>query len=100
MRSASACERRATSVPEISEPRSACAVVMIRSASWRACSTIWSRSPISSWAWARESGSAARTSSSRARRSARLTTHEADMGIDLAPDTAATISSSFFCTST
>ena len=49
---------------------------------------------------ARESGRAARTSSSRASSSARLTTHEADMGIDRALETAATISSSFFCTST
>src|SRR5690348_1087594 len=100
MRSASAWERRAISVSGMREPRSACAVEMIRSASWRACSTIWSRPPISSWAWASESGRAARTSSSRASRSARLTTHEADIGIDRALETAVTISSSFFCTST
>ncbi|KAF0795921.1 hypothetical protein P405_00750 [Streptomyces sp. FR-008] len=100
MRSASSWERWATAVPETRLPRSAWADWMIRSASWRACSTICSRSPISSWACAREPGSASRTSSSRASSSARLITQEADMGMDRALPTVSTISSSFFWTST
>jgi len=47
-----------------------------------------------------EPGSAWRTSSSIESSSARLTTHEADMGMDRALETEETISSSFFCTST
>lgn len=100
IRSASSWDCRAIWVSETMEPRSACADSMIRCASARACWTICSRSPRSSWAWDRESGSAAATSSSIASSSARFTTQEADIGMDRALLTVAVISSSFFWTST